>query len=78
MPDITSLTAKVQADKDAVASAQTALDAANTTLAADQKELDAANFINQIETLGNDPALLATVEAALAADGSKVSIVVAP
>lgn len=78
MPDITSLTAKVQADKDAVASAQKALDAANATLAADQKELDAANFINQIEALGTDPSELAVVQAALQADGSNVSISVAP
>lgn len=78
MADITALTAKVQADKDAVSAAQSALDAANSALDADQKELDAATFVNQIEALETNPDLLATIEAALAADGSKVAITVAP
>jgi uncharacterized protein (DUF2126 family) len=78
MPDITLLTEKVATDKDAVAAATTTLDAAQTTLTADQAELDAAIFVNQIEALETNPALLATVEAALTADASKVSIVIAP
>lgn len=78
MPDITILTAKVATDKDAVAAVTSALDAAQETLTADQAELDNAIFINKIESLETDPALLATVEAALAADASKVTIVVTP
>ena len=78
MPDITALTAKVQNDKDGVTAAQTALDAANAQLKADQAELDSANFVNQIEALAADANLLSTIEAALAADGSKITISVAP
>jgi hypothetical protein len=78
MPDITALTAQVAQDETDAQNAQAAADAANAKLATDKETLNNATFINGIEALEHDPALLADVQSALAADGSKVTITVAP
>lgn len=78
MADITTLTNQIAIDESAVTLAQTALDSAQATLTADKAELAAATFVNQIEALETNPELLQTIQTALTADGSKISIVIAP
>ncbi len=74
--DLTQQQAKVDALKTKLSTDEAAVSADTTELTAAEAELAQGALINQLEALTTDE--ITTINAGLLADGSKVSVVVAP